>query len=52
MTKNIVRLIYFISFWSFIAIKVAGSSFAAWSWWWILLPIVPFFGLFVQHMGL
>lgn len=36
----------------FIAIKLAGTSFAAWSWWWILLPIVPILSLLVRHWGL
>jgi len=39
-------------FWGFIAIKVAGTSFAAWSWWWILLPIVPMLSLVVKALGL
>lgn len=25
----------------FLVIKVGGTSLAAWSWWWLLLPIVP-----------
>ena len=25
----------------FVLIKVAGTSLADWSWWWVLLPIVP-----------
>ncbi len=45
------------TFWSlvmaaFIAIKVGGTSLALWSWWWLLMPIVPIFGIFVQRMGL
>lgn len=36
----------------FIAIKLAGTSLAAWSWWWLLLPIVPLLALVVQHLGL
>lgn len=40
-------------FWClFIAIKIAGHSLAAWSWWWIFLPIVPLLGLLVQRFGL
>lgn len=30
-----------IPFWMFIVIKVGGTAFASWSWWWVLLPIVP-----------
>jgi fatty acid desaturase len=36
----------------FIAIKLAGTSLAAWSWWWLLLPIVPVLALLVQKVGL
>lgn len=25
----------------FVAIKLGGTAFASWSWWWVLLPIVP-----------
>ena len=38
--------------WGFIAVKLVGVSFAAWSWWWVLLPIVPWLALLVQHLGL
>lgn len=37
---------------AFIAIKVVGTSLAAWSWWWLLLPIVPLLGILVQRWGL
>ena len=37
---------------AFIIIKVAGTSLATWSWWWILLPIVPVLVLILQKMGL
>jgi hypothetical protein len=36
----------------FVAIKLAGHSLAAWSWWWTILPIVPLLGLIVQRFGL
>lgn len=36
----------------FVAIKLAGHSLAAWSWWWMLLPIVPLVGLLIQRFGL
>lgn len=36
----------------FIAIKLAGTSLASWSWWWLLMPIVPLLGLVVKHFGL
>lgn len=37
---------------TFIAIKLAGTTLAAWSWWWILLPPVPLIGAVVVHLGL
>lgn len=28
--------------WAFVILKLAKvATFAAWSWWWLLLPIVP-----------
>ncbi len=38
--------------WAFVAVKVAGTSLAAWSWWWVFLPIVPLLGLLVAKAGL
>jgi hypothetical protein len=43
---------YWIIFSTFVAVKVGGVSLAAWSWWWILLPMVPVIGIFVQRSGL
>ena len=39
-------------FWGFMVVKVVGHSFAHWSWWWILLPIVPWLGLLVTQFNL
>jgi predicted ABC-type sugar transport system permease subunit len=39
-------------FGGFIAVKLAGTSLAAWSWFWLLLPIVPVLSLVVKHFGL
>lgn len=50
--KTIAAGIWFFSFWGFVAIKVAGTTFAAWSWLWLFLPIVPAFSLAVRHFGL
>jgi len=36
----------------FVATKVGGVSLAAWSWWWLLMPIVPCLGIVVQKAGL
>jgi hypothetical protein len=46
---NVVSMVLF---WGFIVIKVSGHIFAAWSWWWVLLPIVPWIGEAVRHFGL
>ncbi len=27
--------------WGYLGVKLFGSLFAAWSYWWLLLPIVP-----------
>lgn len=37
---------------TFVAIKLAGTSLAAWSWWWILVPPVPLIGAAAAHFGL
>jgi len=39
-------------FWGFIVIKLSGHLFAAWSWLWILFPLIPFLGEAVRHFGL
>lgn len=50
--KHVITIIGTLGFWAFIAIKVAGTSLASWSWWWLLMPVIPVIGLFVQRMGL
>jgi hypothetical protein len=35
----------------FIIIKVGGTSLASWSWWWLLLPIVPDVVFILHKMG-
>ncbi len=50
-----MRLIYIgwsLWLWFFVAVKVGGVSFAAWSWWWLLMPIVPDLSLIVKHFNL
>lgn len=39
-------------FWGFIVTKALGTSFAAWSWWWVFMPLIPWIGLAVQHYKL
>lgn len=40
-----------LCFWTFIIIKVSGSYFATWSWWWCLLPPVPTISLVLDKLG-
>lgn len=47
-----ISSIHGLLFWSFIAVKAWGVSFAAWSWWWLFIPMVPWIGLAVQRLGL
>lgn len=35
----------------FVIGKVGGTAFTAWSWWWLLLPIVPVGDLLARAMG-
>lgn len=39
-------------FWGYIAVKAFGVTFAAWSWWWVLFPFMPFLGVLIQHFHL
>lgn len=50
--KTFIAYIGTLMFWGFIAVKLAGTSFAAWSWWWLLLVIVPWLSLAVKHFAL
>ncbi len=45
-------ILHALIFGFFIAVKVGGTSLAAWSWWWLLLPIVPVLSLLVTRWGL
>lgn len=35
----------------FILVKLGGSAFASWSWWWVFVPIVPCLVLLLQRLG-
>lgn len=35
----------------FIVVKVGGQALADWSWWWLLLPIVPDLVLILRRLG-
>lgn len=39
-------------FWGFLGVKAFGHAFALWSWWWVLLPIVPWLFVIVGLVGL
>lgn len=52
MVKELGAWFTFFIFWGFIAVKLCGTSFAAWSWWWVLCPIMPWMGLAVVRLGL
>lgn len=45
--------IYIGSLWLllFVLVKVAGTSLAAWSWWWLLFPIVPGLAFIIDKLG-
>ncbi len=45
--------VFFLDFWilMFLIIKIGGTSLASWSWWWILLPIVPDLVFIIQKLG-
>lgn len=36
----------------FMAWKLGGTSLAAWSWGWVLLPFVPILGALIGRSGL
>lgn len=50
--KYIGVLVWWLMFWGFVTVKMVGHVFAAWSWWWVLLTIVPWLSLLVQKWGL
>jgi hypothetical protein len=52
LTGWISRMLWAMTFWLFVAIKVAGTTFATWSWWWVLFPPIPAVSLLVRHFGL
>lgn len=49
---RLIQFLWGLCLLTFIAIKLAGTSLAAWSWWWILLPPVPLIGAVVVRLGL
>ena len=49
---RLMQFLWAICLLVFIAVKVAGTTLATWSWWWILLPPVPLIGALVVYLGL
>jgi hypothetical protein len=47
-----VSVSYFPWLLIFLVIKTGGTALATWSWWWLLLPIVPDVVVFCQKLGL
>ncbi len=43
--------IWWIPVTAFLVIKFGGTGLAAWSAWWVLLPIVPLLALALQKAG-
>lgn len=41
-----------LSFLIFVLVKVAGTSFVAWSWLWVFFPIIPVLWLILRALGL
>lgn len=50
-TTSRASWVWVVSFWSFLIIKVGGTALAGWSWWWILLSIVPILSLILAKAG-
>lgn len=50
--KFLIEFTMTLVWWSFLIIKIWGTAFAAWSWWWVLLPIVPWLWRLLNAGGL
>lgn len=37
---------------AFLVLKLGGTLLANWSWWWLLLPIVPVLVVLFHRMGM
>lgn len=40
-----------LTFWMFVAGKLVSATFAAWSWWWVIFPLVPILGIVIEKLG-
>lgn len=45
-------LLWVLCFWGFVCVKAWGTAFAAWSWWWVLLPGIPWLFRALAGLGL
>lgn len=54
MSESRTSTISFGGLWlvAFLVLKLGGTKLAFWSWWWILLPIVPVVVVICQRFGL
>lgn len=43
--------IYGLLFWVFVVIKFFGTALATWSWWWLLVPVIPDFWLLLHKLN-
>lgn len=46
--NNIMLAVNAICLSIFVGIKVGGVTFAAWSWWWLLMPTAPVLAALLQ----
>jgi hypothetical protein len=53
MSDSATSTISFGGIWfvMFLVVKLAGTAFAHWSWFWVLLPIVPDVVLICRKLG-
>lgn len=50
-TRPVVAAIWPLSFWMFVIVKIGGTVFAPWSWWWVFVPVIPVFAEFARYLG-
>lgn len=50
--KHVIAFLGTCMFWGFLVVKFYGHVFALWSFWWLLLPIVPWLAILAAHWGL
>ncbi len=50
MFDKLLSAVYGLAFPVFIAAKLVGPC-AAWTWWWLLMPIVPVLGEIIRRFA-